>query len=138
MATSPLFKELVPAERRDLVTRFRLRELPAGYDVLTQGQPGDGLHVVLAGELVAYLADEERVLGVLRPGDAFGEMALLSGEPASASVRAVARSWVLRLPAEDFEAIAADHPALRAGLDELARERRAENLARIRTRVRPV
>ncbi len=140
MATSPLFTHLHADERRDLVTRFRLRELPAGHAVLDQGKPGDGLYMVLAGELVAVAADDvrdfpdarqERELGRLRPGDVFGEMSLLEGRPVMATVRALNRSWVLRLPREEFERLARAHPQVRDKLEAIASQRRQANQERM-------
>jgi len=137
MATSPIFSRLDATERRELITQFRLRELPAAHEVLSQGQSGDGLYLVLAGELVVYrtpdaagtAGGDKRVLGVLTSGDVFGEMSLLSGTAATAHVRAVDRAWVLRLPVEQFKGLAEAHPEVRAHLDEIAASRRAENRA---------
>ncbi len=127
MATSPLFRTLSGPERRELVTRFRLRELPAGHEVLVEGKIGDGLYIVLVGELVAYSETDDRVLGSLHAGAAFGEMSLLADTAATASVRAVTRSWVLRLPPEEFTRLIDSHPEVRRALEELATERKREN-----------
>ncbi|HTM23362.1 MAG TPA: cyclic nucleotide-binding domain-containing protein [Kofleriaceae bacterium] len=135
MATSPLFTHLGADERRDLVTRFRLRELPSGHPVLAQNTPGDGLYMVLAGELVAVRGDvgpeDEQELGRLHPGDVFGEMSLLEDRPAMATVRTATRSWVLRLPREEFERLARAHPQVRNRLIDIATQRREANRARI-------
>jgi len=133
MATSPLFAHLGGDERRDLVTRFRLRELPGGHAVLEQGKPGDGLYMVLAGELVAVRGDAglEQELGRLHPGDVFGEMSLLEGSPVMATVRSATRSWVLRLPREEFEKLSAEHPPVRTQLERIASQRREANRARL-------
>jgi CRP-like cAMP-binding protein len=154
LQTSPLFKPFSRDERRDLVARFRLRELPADHAVITEGEPGDGLFIVLVGQLdvLQTMATSHRkgaagdglavLLGTLVPGDVFGEMSLLGDTGAVATVRTRARAWVLLLPRADFKLIAEQHPHLRAQLEELAAARREHNLAASQeareTRVDPV
>jgi CRP-like cAMP-binding protein len=130
MATSPLFKPLSVDERRALVGKFRMRELPHDTQVLEQGQPSDGLYLVLVGRLGVFIEDEHghtTELGALGPGDVFGEMSFITGEPAMASIRTLDRSWVLRLPKEDLDAVVRSHPEVLELLSEIAAGRRAKN-----------
>ena len=64
--------------------------LDAGSIVVREGEPGDAAYVVLDGTCVAFRSDdgEEVELRVMGPGDVFGEMAVFSRKPRSASVRA--------------------------------------------------
>jgi cAMP-dependent protein kinase regulator len=130
MATSPLFHPFSADERRAMVGRLRLRELPPQDIVLRQGTVGDGLYVVLIGTLVAFVGDEggrARRLGVLGPGDVFGEMSLIRDEPAMASIGTHTRSWILRLPKEDFHEVVAGHPEVLDQLADIAAIRQARN-----------
>lgn len=130
MATSPLFHPFSADERRAMVGRLRLRELPPQDIVLRQGNVGDGLYVVLIGTLVAFVSDElgrARRLGVLGPGDIFGEMSLIRDEPAMASIGTHTRSWILRLPKEDFHEVVAGHPEVLDQLADIAAIRHARN-----------
>lgn len=133
MATSPLFRPLSAGERRALVTRLKLRELPADRVVLRQGRAGDGLYLVLLGALVVSQSSPDAAgtelgeLGELGPGDVFGEMSSLTGEPAMATVRTREHVWLLRLPVEDLERLTAQHPEVRDALHEIAEARRAKN-----------
>jgi CRP-like cAMP-binding protein len=130
MATSPLFKPLSVDERRALVGRFRMRELPDDTQVLTQGQPSDGLYLVLVGRLGVFIEDEHNTitaLGSLGPGEVFGEMSFITGEPAMASIRTLDRAWVLRLPKEDLDKVVQSHPEVLELLSEIAAGRRAKN-----------
>jgi CRP-like cAMP-binding protein len=130
MATSPLFHPFSADERRAMVSRLRLRELPAQEIVMRQGRVGDGLYVVLIGTLVAFADDDRgraRRLGVLGPGDIFGEMSLIRGEPAMASIGTHTRSWILRLPREDFDEVVAAHPEVLDQLADIAAVRNARN-----------
>jgi CRP-like cAMP-binding protein len=127
--TAPLFKGLSLLERRGLVSRFRLHEIPAGSVVIREGQPSDGLNIALAGKLLVVHreASQERVLAHLSSGDIYGEMSLLTGGPAVATIRAETKVWVLTLPRRDFEEAIRGRPAMRQTLERLAAERRAKN-----------
>jgi CRP-like cAMP-binding protein len=128
LSTSALFRPLDRTERRELATRFRARDALAGEVVITEDAPGDGLYVVLAGE-VEVLRDGIQA-GTLGAGDVFGEMSLLDGLPASATVRALRRTSLLRLPASELSSVLERYPAVRAHLEAL-RDARAEINARL-------
>src|SRR5215207_5941617 len=73
-------RDVVPPEAIDeVLPLLNIRTFPAGTVVVEQGQPGDELYVVEAGELeVSATLQGRRVrLATLRPGDVFGERAIL-------------------------------------------------------------
>ena len=123
LSTSALFRPLERSERRELAARFRARDALAGEVVIAQRSRGDGLFVVLAGEV--EVVRDGAVASTLGPGDVFGEMSLLDGVPANATVRAVRRTSLLRLPASELTAVLGRYPAVRAHLEAL-RDARAE------------
>ena len=130
MATSPIFTPLSASERRALVSRFRMRELPPERTVLRQGTRCDGLYMVLVGKLGAFIEEPDHPtiqLGTLGSGDVFGEMSFMSDEPAMASIITIERSWVLRLPRSDLEQVVADHPEVLEQLTDIATIRQARN-----------
>ncbi len=65
--------------------------VPAGASILREGEPGHTAYVILEGQcLVYHLEDgEERAVRVMGPGDVFGETAVFSQKPRTASVRAM-------------------------------------------------
>jgi len=88
------------------------RELPKGAVLYEQGEPGDALYIVRAGRLKATVTDasgRERVLAIYGNGDFFGELALVSAQPRTATVTAVTDSNLLVLRREDFEKFLANN-----------------------------
>jgi CRP-like cAMP-binding protein len=82
--------------------------------VVRQGDPGDAMFLVLAGELRARVTtgDQETILASFGPGDFFGDIALFDHGPRSADVIENVDSTLLRLSAAAFEKLAKEAPAL--------------------------
>ncbi|HEU5060629.1 MAG TPA: cyclic nucleotide-binding domain-containing protein [Kofleriaceae bacterium] len=128
IATSPLFEPFAGEERRDLVGRFRCRDAPAGSVLIAQGRRADGLYVLLSGraEVLRYdAAGAERVVSSIKPGDFVGEMSLLTGQAAVATVRTQTRALVLHLPTGAFREVIMTHPQVLALVGELAADRQS-------------
>jgi CRP/FNR family cyclic AMP-dependent transcriptional regulator len=125
LAGVPLFSRLGNRRLRDLVRRSFVAEYAGGDVVLVGGERPDFLYVILSGTA--------RVVGkpaarALRDGDYFGELALLDGQPRSASVVADGELHVIKIPASAFrEAIEREPEIALTIMRELAqRLRRAE------------
>ena len=96
--------------------------LPAQEWLFRAGEPADRLYIVLSGRLRVLSADD-RILREVGAGTALGELALLTGSPRSASVRAVRDSRLLELDAERFLALLESEAEVAAGVArELARQ----------------
>jgi len=124
----PLFHGLGPDDLATLAAGVRTRRYRRGEVIFHQGDPGDGLHIVLAGRVKISSPSEtgvEAILATLRPGEFFGALALLDGAPRSASATAVEACETLILPRERFRQLVNDVPELRDHVfAELARELR--------------
>jgi CRP-like cAMP-binding protein len=125
LATSPLFRPFSPQQRVDLARRFSGHDVAPGTPIIREGDPGRGLYVVLAGEVEVVKGDEpfESTLATLRSGDLFGEIALIRGTPATATVRAARPTTVLFLAREYFERLIGALPEMRAFFENLTEER---------------
>lgn len=113
LARIPLFSRLSDAEREKLGSLMVHKTFKAGTAVFFQDDPSDSLYVVLSGSAKVFRTSEDgkdRVLSWLRPGEAFGELAMIEGLPRSASVQAVKETEMLALSRRDFEAFAREHP----------------------------
>ncbi len=120
LRTVALFAELPREVLARLVSEFDELDLPAGRTVFSQGDPGDALYVVVSGavEVRGERDGQGERVAVLGPGDCLGEMALVTGDPRSATVVTLSETQLLRLDKERFQALSERHPVF---LRELAR-----------------
>jgi len=123
MAISPLFKDFDPSERRGIVEKFRMRQAAPGEKVIVEGKSADGLYVVLHGSVQVSARDTE--VALLKEGEIFGEMSLLTREPATATITSPGNSILLRLPREKFQELVVTHPQILALVSELSEKRRS-------------
>jgi len=88
VAKLPALATLSAEERQAMLASAQVSEAPAGATVVRHGEKADEVYFVLAGKAVAGVAAEGgyRSLTSLAPGDFFGEIAALSGEPRTANV----------------------------------------------------
>jgi NTE family protein len=122
LAQVPLFVGLEPSLREALALRTRALSVSAGQWLFHEGDPGDALYVVRAGRLEVVEEAADIVLRELGRGDALGELALLTGSPRSASVRAARASDLLAVERPDFEELLESSPALSLALNRVLAE----------------
>jgi CRP-like cAMP-binding protein len=101
---SLLCRLLTPAEIDSIASIAERLELAPGKEIFREGDAGDGVYLVVSGELEVSkrTGGGERSLARLGAGGVLGEMSLLTSEPRSASARVIAPAVVLRLPAPRF------------------------------------
>lgn len=95
--TSPLLSELDSDLVRTLIDAGSLVSRTAGQAVFLQDEPGSSLYLVLKGEVSVERGQPPKVLARLRAGAFFGEMALLTNAPRSATVRAARDTHLLEV-----------------------------------------
>lgn len=124
----PLFAQLEPDALNELAARLRQRRYRRNEVVFHQGDPGDTLHVIAEGAMKIVLPSpdgDEAIIATLRPGDFFGELALLDGGTHSATVTAVEPAMTLALPRAAFLEVLGQSAGMRdALLKSLAAELR--------------
>lgn len=129
----PLVSLLAPEVRELVVEAFIPMRFAFGESIVRQGDPSDGLYVLVCGLARSLQVDEsgeEIALGVLRPGDSFGERALLTGERRSTTVRASSDVTAFRLEPSLFEALVRVYPDVGSALSLQARGRDLQNFLR--------
>jgi len=94
--------------------RFRRNEV-----IFHQGDAGDSLHIIVSGSVKIVLPStegDEAIIATLRPADFFGELALLDGQPRSATATAIEPTQTLTLSRGTFLELLNSHPDLRDAL----------------------
>jgi CRP/FNR family transcriptional regulator, cyclic AMP receptor protein len=113
---------------RTIASQVRRRRFRRNEVIFHQGDLGDSLQVVASGGVKILLPSaegEEAIIASLKPGDFFGELALLDGSPRSTTATALEPTETLALPRDRFLALLEVDPHLvRALLKALATELR--------------
>ncbi len=112
----PMFRDLPEADLVALAAGLRTRRYRRAEVIFHQGDPGDALHIILSGRVKISSPSEtgvEAILTTLRPGEFFGSLALLDGEPRSATATAVDPTETLILPRDRFRQLLNDRPEVR-------------------------
>lgn len=83
--------------------------------IVQQGEAPEYFYVIQSGRLLVYRETKDGIrteLTVLGPGDYFGEVALVTGRPRSASVEAVAESCLVQISKDEFDTVLDHNPWL--------------------------
>lgn len=120
-----LFRGLDDARIAHVVTKFEPVELDEGTLVINEGDEGDEFFVIFQGKVrvTRKLRHKERDLGLLGPGDYFGEEALLFKRHRSASVMVVEPTVLLRLGRDQFFELLQEFPQIKMNLSATAQSR---------------
>lgn len=115
----PLFTGCQIDVLRAVAGRLRLRRFRRNEVIFHQGDAGDSLHIIASGSVKIVLPSaegDEAIIATLRPPDFFGELALLDGEPRSATATAVEPTATLALSRAVFLELLNAHAQLRDAL----------------------
>lgn len=105
LAKQALFAGCSLAQLTELARKLQPRSYREGDVIFYMGDPGTGLYLVTRGTVKVSLesADgQETMVALILPGDLFGELAVLDGEPRSATAVAMEPVEALFLRREDF------------------------------------
>jgi glutamate decarboxylase len=104
LSKATLFASLLPEELDHLASICTPRQLPARAVLFREGDPGDAMFVVVAGQVHVHVAaqDGDVVLNSFRPGDIFGEIAVLDGRGRTATATTSRTSELLAIGRLEF------------------------------------
>lgn len=112
-----LFRGIPHEVLAGVATLLTERWAAPGERILEKGDPGDCLYVIASGRVRVH--DGDRTLLYLDPLQFFGELSLLDAEPRSASVSAVERTHLFRLPQADFYALMSERPDITQSINRV-------------------
>jgi CRP-like cAMP-binding protein len=110
LAAVPLFAGVEPAHLDRLAARTVEVEYPAGRVIVRQGEVGTGFFVIASG--AADVVRDGTTVAHLGPGEFFGELSVLDGQPRTAQVVATEPTVCLGLASWEFEAAVRDEPSV--------------------------
>src|ERR1051326_6155756 len=113
LARIPIFKRLEPHELEHLAQEVDQVNFKAGETIFNEHDRGDSLYVVETGSVRIWVFDEdvkEVTLAELKPGDFFGELAVLDRGERSSSATALTDVHLHRLSSDDFQKFLIEHP----------------------------
>jgi CPA2 family monovalent cation:H+ antiporter-2 len=116
----PMFAHLTLEQREVVILHFQPATAQPGERVIRKGDEADAAYFISSGAVEVRVANRRIRLG---PGEFFGEMALISGQPRSANVTALDYCSFLKLTNSDFDEILRRYPDIRGHIMELAKER---------------
>jgi len=105
-----LFRGLSPEMVAKIFAKGMTVEFEPGKTVFDKGAPGKELYAILGGKV--RILDDGREIATLSRGDMFGEMALISNEPRSASAVTMETTSVLVLTYDVFDKVLPKEAAL--------------------------
>jgi CPA1 family monovalent cation:H+ antiporter len=117
----PLFEGLDPESLRAICKLLKPRLALPDQQVLAKGRRGEEMCFVASGAVTVHLPDHTTV--ELGSGEFFGELALLGEQGLAPDVTSLGYSKLLMMSARDFRALLARDPALREGIETVARQR---------------
>jgi len=132
---TPLFAQLHPRVLEQLIPRMALVELATDETLFVEGEPGTSLFVIAEGEVTVESGGNE--LARLGPGAFFGEIALVTELPRSATVRALSPVQLLGLDRDLVREAAAEQPEIINVLLRFVRERLISRMLRTSELFRP-
>ncbi|MBI4528226.1 MAG: anion permease [Deltaproteobacteria bacterium] len=109
----PLFSELPRSDVAKILGKLEEITFTAGTRIFSQGDPGDAFYLIQSGSVSVVLEGGDgrsETIAVLGPHHWFGEMALLSGEPRSATIRAIKDTTAWRLNRDNWDELIEGHP----------------------------
>jgi small-conductance mechanosensitive channel/CRP-like cAMP-binding protein len=123
-----LFTVLDATEIASLASHMTPHMFAAGQVIVEQGESTASMYIVAEGLLYVYITPPESgsllKVSEISPGQFFGEMALLTGEPRSATVKAETEALVYEITKEDMEVLLNKRPEIAEQLSKMIAQRR--------------
>src|SRR6266849_1375612 len=136
--SSALFRNLKPGETANILARLQLASYKRSTRVLERGVWNGQVDIIASGAVSVLLQEDPgngARIAQLGPGECFGEMSLITGEPPSAMVRADEDITVWALPEADFLTLIKTCPTLLQNINAILSRRLARTNRQIHSQV---
>jgi small-conductance mechanosensitive channel/CRP-like cAMP-binding protein len=135
----PIFRCLSDEQVTGLLKQARHNQFGRGESLIVQGEEGDSMFILLRGKAQVSVNNNGSAVrvGVLRAGDCFGEMSLLTGEKRTATVRAEDDCEVLEIAKPVMAELLRQYPSCQQQLSELLAHRKMETEGILKEITRP-
>lgn len=120
VSSVPFFEHLPASRIAEIASALEPRSATRGEAIIRKGDPADGMFFLIEGECDVMIGEKPIRL---KDGDFFGEMALLSARPRSASIVAQGFTRLLKLRVDHFHRLMENHPDLAAAMRKVSDER---------------
>ena len=133
LETQALFDGIKEPNMAAIARTSRFKRIAKGTFLFFQTDEADCVYVVRRGAFTIQLENpegRELIINEMNPGDCFGELGILTGEPRSTSVVAILDSEVLVIPKGAFLAVVEDEPTLTYRLLDITARRLQESSRR--------
>lgn len=125
------FSPLTVGQLEKVLPAVMLFEFAPGETVFKEGDSGDAFYIVYEGQVevrvgAGFLGLSSKTVAALGKGAFFGEIALISSEPRTATVRCAGRTLLFTLIAPDFEFVLAENPNAAEQMRRISQRRRFE------------
>ena len=115
LAQVPIFRRAGVGELEQLGSVAKRESFKPNTVVFFQGDRADKVYVILSGSAKVYQQAEDgkqKIIGILGPGEIFGELTLLDGRERSATVETIDQTEMLSIAHRDFHALATKNPEI--------------------------
>lgn len=121
----PIFRMLGKESIDFIVERLKFKTFQKDDAICKIGDPGEEMYIIISGETDVRIGEpgSERVVATLKSGDYFGEMALLTEEPRSATVLATDTVETFVLYKNDFDVILERYPSISLSMTKMISQR---------------
>ncbi|MBI3551758.1 MAG: cyclic nucleotide-binding domain-containing protein [Elusimicrobia bacterium] len=120
------FSKLDLRHLSNILPYMELMEFPRKATVCREGAKGDSFYLIYRGAVQVKKSGWDKPVAVLKPGEFFGEMALLFRQPRTATVSTVKPSRLFILQASDFSRMLKKNTSVARTIREIAEARRKE------------
>lgn len=122
LSSFPIFESLQESELSHVVALLGVQRLTAEDVIIQKGEPGKNLYIIVSGQ-VEVVGEGGFRIALMGKGDVFGEMSLLLGKPAGATIKAIKTANLLFLRGNDFRRLLNRFPPLQMFFTRLMAQR---------------